>query len=125
MPEPLSEFHRVNLTCIAQTLLYLGRITGDARSWQREAPLIRRLAVMATLTIAAGCSSHATSETPTSLNGQVSAQPTPLTASQARSLAFDDCNYIVDHLASTHKDSARARALNYCMGVDVAKFGMN
>lgn len=96
-------------------------------TWQREALLIRRLAVMATLsaaaTLTAACSSVIEQES--NLNGLASAQPVALSASQSRALAFDDCNYIVDHLKVPQSAGTKSRAMSYCLGVDIAKYGMN
>ncbi|MBM3105616.1 hypothetical protein IIE18_10735 [Pseudomonas sp. V1] len=81
--------------------------------------MIRRIIATATLStvalLAAGCSTNQSREEPASA---------PLTAQQARALAFDDCNYIIDHLAKSGEGS-RARALSYCLGVSSVKFGMN
>ncbi|HHX6290105.1 hypothetical protein ACQCLI_31705 (plasmid) [Pseudomonas nitroreducens] len=89
--------------------------------------MIRRLAVMATLsaaaTLTAACSSVIEQES--NLNGLASAQPVALSASQSRALAFDDCNYIVDHLKVPQSAGTKSRAMSYCLGVDIAKYGMN
>ncbi|HHH9443112.1 TPA: hypothetical protein ACP32N_005100 [Pseudomonas aeruginosa] len=93
-------------------------------SWQREALVIRRLAVKATL-IAAAALTAACSSVQKQDNSLANAKPGSLSTSQARTLAFDDCNYIIDHLKATPKAGSKARAMSYCLGVDVAKYGMN
>lgn len=86
--------------------------------------MILRIIAIATLStvalLAAGCS---TNQPDTNQSPEEPAS-TPLTAQQTRALAFDDCNYIVDHLAKSGEVS-RARALSYCLGVSSVKFGMN
>lgn len=74
---------------------------------------------MATLsaaaTLTAACSSVIEQES--NLNGLASAQPVALSASQSRALAFDDCNYIVDHLKVPQSAGTKSRAMSYCLGV--------